>query len=199
MTESEIALLEALAQNAGFDGWTTKALRAALEAVGRDPAEAPLVLNGGAGDMIEAYVQSLDERMIAAAQGLEGGLSARVKAVIATRLALSGGEKEGIRRALAWLALPRNAARTARITARTVDAIWFAAGDRSADFSWYTKRAILAAVYGATLLFWLGDTSPEDENTLTFLDRRLKDVGLLGKLRGQLPRPRFFGLGTAQA
>ena len=35
-------------------------------------------------------------------------------------------------------------------TARTVDAIWHAAGDRSADFSWYTKRAILAAVYAAT-------------------------------------------------
>ena len=39
-------------------------------------------------------------------------------------------------------------------TARTVDAIWHAAGDRSADFSWYTKRAILAAVYTATVLYW---------------------------------------------
>ncbi len=43
--------------------------------------------------------------------------------------------------------------------ARTVDAIWHAAGDRSADWSWYSKRAILAGVYGATLLFWLRDDS----------------------------------------
>ena len=56
-----------------------------------------------------------------------------------------------------------------------MDAIWHAAGDRSADFAWYTKRLILAAIYAATLLFWLRDDSDDDAATLAFLDRRLAD------------------------
>ena len=74
----------------------------------------------------------------------------------------------------------------AACTARTVDAIWHAAGDRSADFSWYTKRAILAAVYSATVLYWLRDTSEDDAATLAFLDRRLAGVGRIGRLRGRV-------------
>jgi ubiquinone biosynthesis protein COQ9 len=69
--------------------------------------------------------------------------------------------------------------------ARTTDAIWHAAGDRSADFSWYTKRAILAGVYGATLLRWLNDGSEDDADTLAFLDRRLAGVARIGRLRAR--------------
>ena len=69
------------------------------------------------------------------------------------------------------------------MTSRSVDAIWHAAGDRSADFSWYTKRAILAAVWTSTLLYWLRDTSEDDAATLAFLDRRLAGVGRIGSVR----------------
>ena len=31
-----------------------------------------------------------------------------------------------------------------------VDDIWYMAGDKSTDFNWYTKRAILAAIYTST-------------------------------------------------
>jgi ubiquinone biosynthesis protein COQ9 len=130
----------------------------------------------------------------AAAAGLaELRVPARVRAVIALRLEQNRGNKEAIRRALAWLAVPVNAPVALRITAATVDAIWHAAGDTSADFSWYTKRGILAGVYGATLLYWLRDGSLDDTDTLAFLDRRLAGVARIGKLRKRLSRP-FEGL-----
>jgi ubiquinone biosynthesis protein COQ9 len=132
----------------------------------------------------------------AAASLPETKVSARVRAIIALRLEQNRPYKEAIRRALAVLALPGNATVAAGCTARTVDAIWYAAGDRTANFSWYTKRAILAAVYSATVLYWLRDTSEDDAATLAFLDRRLADVGRIGRLRGRvngllnrLPRP----------
>ena len=107
----------------------------------------------------------------------------RVHAVIALRLAQNRPYKEAVRRALALLALPHNARLAAGCTARTVDAIWHAAGDHSADFSWYTKRAILGVVYSLTLLYWLRDSSEDDADTLAFLDRRLAGVGQIGSLR----------------
>lgn len=191
--ETKAALIDALAQNAGFDGWTVKSLRMALSALGQDPSEAELEFPGGRAEMIAAYFTLGDERMIAARRGqmAESGLTARVRAAVAERLALMDGEKEAVRRAMAWLVLPGNAPRLAKIIARMADAVWFAAGDKSADMSWYSKRAILGAVLSATLFYWLSDSSMDSEKTLAFLDRRLAGVGRIGKLKARLPRLPF--------
>jgi ubiquinone biosynthesis protein COQ9 len=192
------AVIDAMLPQVPFDGWTMKSVRQALVALGQHPDDAPLLFPGGTGEMISAYCALADERMAAAASGLEAyWMPARVRAIIAIRLEQARGDKEAVRRALAWLALPMNAAMAARTLAATVDAIWHAAGDKSADFSWYTKRGILAGVYSSTLLYWLRDVSEDDEASLAFLDRRLADVGRIGKVRKTVEeRVRAFGDGV---
>ena len=185
--ERDAAIL-AILPNVAFDGWTGGATR---------DGDADLLFPLGAPEMIEAFCDLADRRMEEAAAGLaETRLSRRVRAVIALRLEQNRPHKEAIRRALGILALPHNARISAAAAARTIDAIWRSAGDESAGFSWYSKRAILAGVYGATILYWLRDTSGDDAGTLAFLDRRLAGVGRMGKLRaradgvlGRLPRP----------
>jgi len=81
-----------------------------------------------------------------------------------------------MRRLLSFLALPPNAPLAARMTWRTCDHIWHAAGDRAADFNHYTKRGLLAPVYTSTILYWLSDTSDGFADTWGYLDRRLADV-----------------------
>jgi ubiquinone biosynthesis protein COQ9 len=183
------AAIEALLPSVPFDGWTSRALRMALTAIGAAPEDAVLLFPGGAADMVAAFIDLADRKMEAAATGRDMTdlrLPARVRAVIALRLEQNRPHREAIRRAFAVLALPGNARLGALSAARTVDAIWRAAGDTSADFSWYTKRAILAAVYGKTLLYWLRDTSEDDAATLAFLDRRLADVARIGRLRRRI-------------
>jgi ubiquinone biosynthesis protein COQ9 len=183
------ALLDALLPQVPFDGWTQTSVRNALASIGQPPEDAVLMFPNGAGEMIESAFALMDQRMAtqaAAADLAASRVPARVRAVINIRLEQTSGNKEAIRRALAWLSLPMHAPIAARITAATVDAIWHAAGDTSADFSWYTKRGILAAVYTATQLYWLRDHSEGDEDTLRFLDRRLADVARIGKLRKRL-------------
>lgn len=180
------AVIDALLPQVPFDGWTMKSVRLALESLGQHPDDAKLLFPGGTGEMIAAYCQLADERMAAAAEAADLAayrVPARVRAIIALRLEQARGDKEAIRRALAWLALPMNAPVAAKTVAATVDTIWHAAGDTSADVSWYTKRGILAGVYSSTLLYWLRDVSDDDEATLAFLDRRLADVGRIGKVR----------------
>ena len=48
------------------------------------------------------------------------------------------------------MSLPENVAGSMAELARLADEIWFLAGDRSVDISWYTKRATLSAVYAST-------------------------------------------------
>jgi len=176
-------VIDALLPQVAFDGWTMKSVRQALVSLGRHPDDAPLLFPGGTAEMIAAYCELADERMAAGAEIAGLRVPARVKALVARRLEQNREYKEAIRRALAWLALPVNAPVAVKTVAATVDAIWHAAGDTSADFSWYTKRGILAGVYSSTLLYWVRDFSEDDEATLAFLDRRLETVGQIGKIR----------------
>jgi ubiquinone biosynthesis protein COQ9 len=64
--------------------------------------------------------------------------------------------------------------------------MWYAAGDKSTDFNFYTKRATLAGVYSATLLYWLNDRSAGSEATWAFLDRRIDNVMAFEKLKSQV-------------
>lgn len=200
--------IEAMLVNVPFDGWTKRALLAGVRAAGMPDDEADLLFPLGAADMIATFCDLADRRMEEAAitEVAEERFSARVRAVIALRLRQNRPHKEAIRRALAILALPMHARTGAAALARTVDAILHAAGDRSADFSWYTKRAMLAGVYSATILFWLRDMSDDDVDTLAFLDRRLAGIGRITRLRqridgvvGRLPMPRLPSARTPEA
>lgn len=179
------AAIAAMLPHVPFDGWTYRAVRRGLASIGAAPEDAPLLFPGGSGDMIEAFCDWADRRMEQAAASLDPALTLhqRVRAVIALRLEQNRPHKEAIRRALAHLAVPGNTRLAAAVTARTVDAIWHAAGDHSADFSWYTKRAILAVIWAATLFYWLRDIGEDDAATLAFLDRRLAGVGRIGSVR----------------
>jgi ubiquinone biosynthesis protein COQ9 len=123
----------------------------------------------------------------------------REKAAKAIRLRLEANfrNREAIRTALTALLMPQNAGLAARLLYKTVDAIWYAIGDRSTDFNFYTKRGLLAGVYTATLFYWLNDKSEGAAATWTFLDRRIAEVmkvpmalGKLTQFTERLPFPR---------
>lgn len=151
--------------------------------------EAELLFPGGAVDMVECFIDRADRDMarIAGDEAFAAlRVSKRVRGLVLGRLAGLAEHREAVRRSMAVLAIPRHGRVAACSLARTVDEIWHLAGDEAADFSWYTKRAILAGVYSATLLFWLRDDSADGAATAAFLDRRLTGVGRIGKLRGKV-------------
>jgi len=81
--------------------------------------------------------------------------------------------------AMGLMLLPHNAPDAAKNVAYMVDEIWYHAGDTSTDINWYTKRGVLAGLYGATELYMVSDRSPDFEETWGFLDRRMSDIGTL--------------------
>jgi ubiquinone biosynthesis protein COQ9 len=109
----------------------------------------------------------------------------RVAAAIRYRLE-AVTDKEVVRRGTTLFALPHHAADGAKAMWGTADAIWTALGDTSRDINWYSKRATLSAVYGATVLYWLGDDSIGNQDTWEFLDRRIDDVMRIEKAKAGL-------------
>ena len=109
----------------------------------------------------------------------------RIAEAVKTRLAILRRHKEAARRAAALLSLPLHAGRAAKLLYRTVDAMWRAAGDTATDFNFYTKRGILAGVYGATLVRWFADASVDETATNEFLAARIENVMQFEKFKAQ--------------
>jgi ubiquinone biosynthesis protein COQ9 len=177
--ETRRKLLRATLSHVPFDGWTGAAMLAGARDLGLSHAEAVNAFPGGAVEMMEFMSLEADQRMVEAMEreDLEKlKVRERVTLGVRRRLELYAADREAIRRALAVLALPQNGPLALKLLYRTVDAIWYAAGDTSTDFNFYTKRALLAAVYSSTLLAWLDDRSPGLEETWRFLDRRIADA-----------------------
>lgn len=192
------ALIGAALAHVPFDGWSMTALRAGARDL---ELEAETVLQefpGGVADAIRYFSRQADRHMLdeMANADLEGlRIHERVALAVETRLAFLEPHREAVHRGLTWLALPQNAMLGARLLYRTVDDIWYAVGDRSADFSFYTKRGLLAGVVGSTTLFWLDDRSADGAETTAFLHRRLADVMKIHGARKRLAGKRDRGFG----
>jgi ubiquinone biosynthesis protein COQ9 len=186
LEETRDRIVLAALPHVAFEGWSDRALRAGLADAGLTPEQGALAFSGGALEMIEHWTRYADRRMLEAMQGLDVG-AMRVRERIATavrfRIEVSVPYREAVRRTMSFLALPPNTSLAIKSTWGTVDAIWYACGDTSTDLSFYSKRTTLAAVYGATVLYWLDDSSEEFADTWAFLERRIDDVMQIPKLR----------------
>ncbi|THD83830.1 COQ9 family protein [Aliigemmobacter aestuarii] len=172
------AVLDAALMHVPFDGWSETAFRAAVADSGVAEGLARALFPRGAVDMALEYHRRGDRLMadrLAGADLSQMRYSERVAHAIRTRLEMAE-DKELVRRGTTLFALPVHAADGAKAIWGTADAIWRALGDTSVDINWYTKRATLSAVYGSTVLYWLGDDSPGHERTWEFLSRRIADV-----------------------
>jgi ubiquinone biosynthesis protein COQ9 len=194
----------AIGDNAAFDGWTETAVEAAADSLGIDPAQARLAAPKDAIGLIDLYIQGIDRALEAefTPERLAAmKIRARIREMLWRRFQLMQPAREAVRRALAILAMPQNVLRASRIGWRSADLVWRLAGDTATDLNHYSKRLTLSAVYGSTLLAWLGDDSEEQADTAAFLDRRIDNVMAFEKWKAglsgdKLRRPsvsRFLG------
>jgi ubiquinone biosynthesis protein COQ9 len=172
------ALLDAALMHVPFDGWSEASFRAAVRDAGVDMTLARALFPRGAVDLAVAFHKRGDAAMaerLARADLLGMRMRERIAFAVCVRLEVAG-DKEAVRRGVTLFSLPPYAPEGARLIWGTADAIWTALGDTERDFSFYTKRATLAGVYSSTVLYWLGDDTPDSSATWAFLDRRIEDV-----------------------
>jgi ubiquinone biosynthesis protein COQ9 len=180
-------LLKAALLHVPFDGWSEATFQAAIRDTGVATSVARAICPRGAVDLAIAFHKDGDEAMLARKKEADlSEMKFRDKVAWMVRQRLECIEdKEAVRRGATLFALPVYAADGAKLVWGTSDAIWVALGDTSDDVNWYTKRATLSGVYSATVLYWLGDDSPDHTATWAFLDRRIDDVMQIETLKAQ--------------
>ncbi len=178
MAIKERILAKAL-ENAVFDGWNNQMLENSAIAAGCAENEAYIHFPRGISDLVDFFA---DEKLMdlrkAGETMRQEKLTGKIIWLIMAYLKLSAKNREAVKKLLAYYAL--NPPQGLKNLAALADEIWRLAGDKSADFSYYTKRFSLAAIYSQTLLFWLSDDSENFTATKGFLERRIGDLMKIG-------------------
>lgn len=169
-------LLDAVLPHVPFEGMNDRALVAGARDLGIAPDVARALFPQGGAGLAAAYHRRGDAalRSSLGEHPATGRFRDRVAEALWRRLSLA--DPELVRAGAAVMALPQNAGLGARLVWETADTVWTALGDTSDDVNWWTKRATLSSVWGAVVLYWLGDLSEGRADTRAFIDRRIDDV-----------------------
>ena len=198
-----IDLILAMLTHVPFDGWTWQAMEQGALDIGFEKKKTPSLrikifkdlFKNGSIDFIDIFSEIIDLQVKEIYNLVEPKpvkVSDKIKKIILMRLELCQKYKEAVRSSIPITAIPVNAKISLNTLYRTCNAIWRIAGDKSTDFSFYTRRISLAAVYTSTLLFWLNDNSNNNIETEFFLDRRLKDISKISSLKKPLSYMKNF-------
>ena len=90
------------------------------------------------------------------------------------RFELLNKDKTSIKKSLGFLSHPSKQILTSKLIYNTVDHFWKLIADKSTDYNFYTKRAILASIYSAAIMIWINDKSDNLDKTFSFCSERLE-------------------------
>ena len=107
-------------------------------------------------------------------------LSKRIKKILLIRLELLNEDKIFYKKTFNHLMLPQNSKIMKKNLYKSIDNMWYLAGDTSTDFSFYTKRITLAVIYiNSLFIFFNKDTKSAELN----IERNLKNLSKIPKIK----------------
>ena len=191
--KTKTKLLLSFLENVPFDGWSWETLYLSAIDVGLtkskklseiEKGNVRDLFNNSLVNLIQEFNIYLDNEMkenFKKSKSKNLRIPDKINSQIIFRLKAASKFKEAVRISLGMMALPKNSKIALTMLYKTCDIIWRDCGDKSTDFSFYTKRLILSGVYSSTLSYWLNEsdfTKVED-----FLLRRLNNVSNFGKIK----------------
>ena len=178
-------IINSALKNINFDGWTKETILSGFLANKIKIDDYEKIFPNGTIDSILHFANLSDRLMIERFLEIDNSnlkTPDKIKQLLLTRFTILNPNKEAVRKSIAILALPKNSKQALKSLYKTTDEIWRTVGDRSTDFSFYSKRVTLAGVYSTTMMSWLGSIDPDLSKVEEFIDRRLDNVKLIGSI-----------------
>ena len=163
-----------------FDGWGVEALKAGVNNTDLEKGLVYAAISHPT-DLVMHFSDWADRKMLDRLKNYDFTdmkIRERINLAVRSRLEELSGYEEAVRRSIAHLKIS--------YVYKTVDLIWREAGDKSVDFNFYTKRALLGVVLTSTTLYWFDDKSQGHGATWTFLDRRINGVMKIPKIQSKI-------------
>ena len=137
--------------------------------------------------LIQVYLDEINAKMSDESKKLNlirFKVHERIRELCILRFKIMIKEKKIVCKTFLHLLLPNNYSFSLKNLYKTVDQIWYLAGDSSTDFNFYSKRAILASIYLTTILHFINNENLEE--TIILLNKQLKKVSRIPKIKERL-------------
>ena len=165
-------------------GWNKNLLNKIVEKSKYDSNTLTVLFPGGYKSLLQLYLDEINLKMTIESKKLNlirFKVHERIRELLILRLDILSKEKKIIQKTVYHLLLPNNYKFSLINLYRTVDQIWFLAGDNSTDFNYYSKRTILATIYTRTIINFINND--DLKSTIRLLNMQLKQVAKIPKIK----------------
>ena len=111
-------------------------------------------------------------------------LHKRIRKILLSKIEIMNKEKNFYKKIFLKSLLPTKTIFLSKQLYKSIDQIWYLAGDTSVDFNFYTKRLILAGIYSRVVLFFFNNNNQNELENL--LDLNLKRVAKIPELKSKI-------------
>ena len=108
----------------------------------------------------------------------------RVRKILLSKIEIMNKEKKFYKKIFLSYLLPNKTISLSKQLYKSIDQIWYLAGDTSVDFNFYTKRLILGGIYSRVILFFFNNNNQRELENL--LDLNLKRVARIPELKSKV-------------
>ena len=169
------------------DGLTSKTLKNISKKYNLDIHELNLLFPDGKNDLLQFALEQLNidlENYCKKLDLIRLPVHKRIRKILLSKIYIMEKEKKFYEKIFLNLLIPKKNFSLPIKLYKSVDQIWFIAGDTSVDFNFYTKRLILAAIYSRVIFFFFNNNNQKLLEDL--LDSNLKMVSKIPELKTKL-------------
>ena len=169
------------------DGLTSKTLKNISKKYDLDIHEINLLFPDGKNDFLRFALEQLNidlENYCKKLDLIRLPIHKRIRKILLSKIYIMDKEKKFYKKIFLNLLIPKKNFSLPIKLYKSVDQIWFIAGDTSVDFNFYTKRLILAGIYSRVIFFFFNNNNQKLLENL--LDSNLKRVSKIPELKTKL-------------
>tara|TARA_B100000123_G_scaffold260275_1_gene226522 strand:+ start:189 stop:815 length:627 start_codon:yes stop_codon:yes gene_type:complete len=178
-------ILQKLKKIVSVEGWSEKVLKQLLQN-GVEKSDLVTYFQYDYKELLKYSLEELNnslEKEINKINIINYSLNKRIKKILMLRFNILNNDKEFYKKTFYHLLIPSNNKIMKSSLYKSVDTMWYLAGDNSTDFNFYTKRLILAVIYVNALFVLFNKNFDEVESNI---DRNLKKISKIPKIKDRI-------------
>ena len=178
-------ILQKLKKIVSDEGWSEKVLKQLLQN-GVEKSDLVTYFQYDYKELLKYSLEELNnslEKEINKINIINYSLNKRIKKILMLRFNILNNDKEFYKKTFYHLLIPSNNKIMKSSLYKSVDTMWYLAGDNSTDFNFYTKRLILAVIYVNALFVLFNKNFDEVESNI---DRNLKKISIIPKIKDRI-------------
>ena len=145
-------------------------------------------------DLVFYFSDFINKKMITAYKKKrinKKSLRLQILTLLKIRFSILNEYKSVIKESMVFLCSPSKQLLSSKLIFKTADFMWISINDKSTDYNFYTKRAILGTIYSVVILFWLNDKSNKLDKTYNLLEKLIMNMNFISSLKKCL-KEKFF-------